>query len=65
MQALDNTRYKKVIQKKWIIISQKNGAIIDRKQIANEFNAFFRYVGPKLASKIPNPLRPFEFFIKN
>ena len=43
----------------------KKTAIIDRKQIANEFNALFKYVGPELASKIPNPLRPFEFFIKN
>ena len=44
---------------------QKNGAIIERNQIAIEFNAFFKYAGPKLASKIPNSLRPFQVFIKN
>ena len=43
----------------------KKRVIIDRKQIANQFNAFFKYVGPKLASKIPNPLRPFDFFIES
>ena len=43
---------------------QKNGAIIERNQIAIEFNAFFKYAGPKLASKIPNSLRPFQVFIK-
>ena len=45
--------------------SKKNEVIIDRKQIANEFNAFFKYVGPKLTSKIRNSLRPIKVFIKN
>ena len=43
---------------------QKNGAIIERNQIAIEFNAFFKYAGPKLAIKIPKSLRPFQVFIK-
>ena len=43
----------------------KNGAIIDRNQIAIEFNAFFKNADPKLASKTPNSQRPFELFIKN
>ena len=49
----------------WENFLQKNGVIIDRNQIAIEFNAFFKYAGPKLASKIPNSQRPFEVFIKN
>ena len=40
---------------------QKSGAIIDRNQIAIEFNAFFKYADPKLASKIPNSQRPFIY----
>ena len=44
---------------------KKNGAIIDWKQIASEINAFFKYAGPKLASKIPNSLGPSEVFIEN
>ena len=37
--------------------------IIDQKQTENEFNAFFRNVGPQLAINIPNPCRPFERFL--
>ena len=44
---------------------KKNGAIIDWNQIAIEINAFFKYAGPKLESKIPNLRRPSEDFIEN
>ena len=33
------------------IFLKKNGPIIDTKQIENEFNAFFKYAGAKLAKK--------------
>ena len=33
------------------ICLKKNGPIIDTKQIENEFNAFSKYTGPKLAKK--------------
>ena len=45
-------------------LKKKNGAIIDWNQIAIEINAFFRCAGSKLASKIPNLLRPSEVFIE-
>ena len=55
------------IHKKWTMknFSKKTVVIIDWNQIAVEINAFFKYTGPKLASKIPNSLRPFEAFIEN
>ena len=48
----------------WENFLQKNGVIIDRNQIAIEFNAFFKYAGPKLASKFPNSQRPFKVLLK-
>ena len=33
------------------IFLKKSGPIIDTQQIENEFNAFFKYAGPKLAKK--------------
>ena len=32
-------------------------------KIANEFNKFFINIGPKLAQKIPQPLKPFQSYM--
>ena len=37
--------------------------ILDKRKIANEFNAFFTNIGSKLASKIPNASTTFESYI--
>ena len=36
--------------------------IFDKRKIANEFNAFFKIIGSKLASKIPNASTTFESY---
>ena len=40
-----------------------NEVIFDERKIANEFNSFFRNIGSKLASKIPNASTTFEYYI--
>ena len=37
--------------------------IFDETKIANEFNKFFINIGPKLAQKIPQPLKPFQSYM--
>ena len=37
--------------------------ILDDRKIANEFNAFVKNIGSKLASKIPNASTTFETYI--
>ena len=40
-----------------------NEVIFDERKIANEFNSFFRNIGSKLASKIPNASTTFESYV--
>ena len=46
-----------------LIINGKN--ILDKKEIANEFNNFFVKIGPKLAEKIQLSKYPFEGYINS
>ena len=38
--------------------------IVDRKEIEDEFNTFFKDIGLTLVSGIPNSSKPFESFMK-
>ena len=59
-EVIGKTRKSQVCLSRKLVVGKVE--IIGQKQIANEFNEFFKNLAPKLASNIPNPLRPFETF---